>query len=172
MPLNVDGTTERIFAQIVRSLRCERERRGLSQDELASRLPVRGRAVSEWEIGAVVPTLGHLFLWNRLLGLRLIIMGPDGGVCDVPLDRCPGESWEMFEQRRLVLPLRIRREALGLSRAEVGRLVGVSLDSVQRWEFVRVPLRPMALIVWARKLGYSVTLRPVSPKGVHAVSAG
>lgn len=137
MPLNVDAATERIFAHIVHTLQSERERRGLSQNGLALRLPVRGAAVSEWETGAVVPTLGHLFMCARLLGHRLVIVGPDGRLCDVPPDRCPGESWEMFEQRRLVLPLWSRRRKLGLSRAEVGRLVGVSRDSVQRWEFAR-----------------------------------
>jgi len=74
----------------------------------------------------------------------------------------PGESWEHFERRRLASPLRNRRLALGLSQTEVGNLIGVSRDSVQRWELACVPPRPIAHVVWAQKLGYALALRPAS----------
>ncbi|WP_228554305.1 helix-turn-helix transcriptional regulator [Catenulispora pinisilvae] len=139
-------------------LRSARLDAGLSQNELAVGLPVRGRAVSEWETGAVEPTLAHLMLLARALGRRLVVLGRDGEVLSGRLRVRAGEPWEVFERRRLAVPLRNRRLALGLSQQALGRCVGVSRDSIQRWELVRVPPRPIALIVWAQKLGYTVAL--------------
>jgi transcriptional regulator with XRE-family HTH domain len=159
--LRVDGAAERVFAGIVAALRSARLEARLSQEALAEGLPVRGRAVSEWELETMKPKLGHLFHWTFGLGLRLVIVGRDGGVREVPVARRPGESWERFELRRLALPLRHRRQALGLGLDDVGQLVGVSRSSVQRWELARVPPRPMALVVWAHKLGFSVAVQPI-----------
>lgn len=161
MTLEVDYWAEQAYAQQIGALRSARLRAGLSQNALALGLPVRGRAISEWETGAVAPKLGHFCQWARELGLRLVIIGRDGTLRSVPLHQRPGEAWETFELRRLATPLRNRRHALGMAQGDLGELVGVSRDSIQRWELARVPLRPIALIVWAHKLGYSVALRPI-----------
>lgn len=159
--LHVDAAAERMLARIVHELRSARLDAGLSQNALAVGLPVRGRAISEWETGAVEPTIEHLVLWSRQLGQRLVIVGHDGEVRLGPARPWAGESREIFERRRLAVPLRSRRLALGLSQDELGELVGVSRDTIQRWELARVPPRPIALIVWARTLTYSVALQPV-----------
>lgn len=162
MGLHVDAASERAFARIVSGLRSARLQAGLSQNALSYGLPVRGRAISEWETGAIEPTLGHLIQWSRQLGRRLVIVGRDGELRIGPVRQRPGESWESFERRRLAVPLRNRRLALGMAQGELGRLVGVSRDSIQRWELVRVPPRPIAHIVWAQNLGYALEVRPIA----------
>ena len=159
--LHVDAEAERTIATIIRGLRSTRLDAGLSQNALSAGLPVRGRAISEWETGAIEPTLDHLIQCCRELNLRLVIARPDGRTCGSPCRLWPGESWEHFERRRLAIPLRERRVALGLSQGELGERVGVSRDSIQRWELVRVPPRPISHVVWAQKLGYSLVLRPI-----------
>jgi len=159
MTLRVDHAAKQAFERIVGALRSARVDAGLSQAALSSGLPVRGRAISDWESGITDPTLEHLLQWSRDLGCRLVIVAPGGD----PRQgfSCPriGETWELFERRRLAAPLRNRRVALNLIQRKLGGLVGVSRDSIQRWELARVPPRPIALVVWAQKLGYSVDLR-------------
>ena len=162
MGLHVDYAAERALARIVGHLRSARLDAGLSQNALATGLPVRGRAVSEWETGAIEPTLGHLIQWSRELSRRLVIIGRDGELRSGPVRQRPGESWDALERRRLAVPLRNRRLALGMAQGELGELVGVSRDSIQRWELTRVPPRPIAHIVWAQKLGYALDVRPIS----------
>lgn len=160
--LNVDSHAERTFATIIRSLRSARLDAGLSQNALSTGLPVRGRAISEWETGAIEPTLEHLIQCCGELHLRLVIAGRDGNPCKTPSPQRPGESWEHSERRRLATPLKERRVALGMGQGQLGELVGVSRDTIQRWELVRVPPRPISHVVWAQKLGYSLILLPTS----------
>jgi len=161
MTLRVDDATEKILAWIVGSLRSARQDVGISQNALSAGLPVRGRAISEWETGSMEPTLDHLMQWSHELGQRLVIVGRDGE----PRNGSPrfraGETWEVFERRRLASPLRNHRLASRLTQEELGQLVGVSRDSIQRWEHARVPPRPIALMVWAHKLECSVALQPL-----------
>ncbi|WP_194927803.1 helix-turn-helix transcriptional regulator [Catenulispora pinisilvae] len=163
MALCADYAAERTFRRIVAGLRSARLEAGTSQNALSVGLPVRGRAISEWETGAIEPTLGHLILWSRALGRRLVIVGRDGNLRVGPSRPRPGELWEIFERRRLAVPLRNRRLALGMGQGELGRLVGVSRDSIQRWELVRVPPRPIAHVVWAQRLGYTLDVWPIAP---------
>jgi hypothetical protein len=51
---------------------------------------------------------------------------------------------------------------MGMAQGELGRLVGVSRDSIQRWELVRVPPRPISHVVWAQTLNYTLALRPIN----------
>ena len=162
MTLHVDYTAERNLAGIVGGLRSARLRAGLTQNALSEGLPFRGRAISEWETGAIEPTLGHLLHWSQALGRRLVLVGRSGEIRNDALRHRPGESWEVFERRRLAWPLKNRRVALGMSQGELCSLVGVTRDSIQRWELARVPPRPIAHIVWANKLGYSVALGPIN----------
>ena len=175
MTLHIDDAAESILVGYIVTLRSARTTAGLTQDEVASGLPVRGRAISEWENLTSKPKLRNLIGWSEQLHHRFVILGQDGEPLRGPSIQRPGESWEHFERRRLASPLRNRRLALGLSQTEVGRLVGVSRDSIQRWELVCVPPRPIAHVVWAQKLGYLLALRPVSSQGrlVHRrASAG
>ena len=164
MTLRVDYTAERNLRGIVGGLRSARLGAGLTQNAVSEGLPVRGRAISEWETGAAEPTLEHLIYWSRALGRRLVIVGRNGEVFNYALRHRPGESWEVFERRRLAWPLKNRRVALGMSQGELCSLVGVTRDSIQRWELARVPPRPIAHIVWAHRLGYSIALRPIDDR--------
>ena len=161
MTLHVDDVAERAYAQIIGRLRSTRLKVGISQNALSEGLPVRGRAISEWETGAIEPTLGHLILWCRELSLRPVIVGSDGEPRYGPLRQRPGEAREIFDRRRLASPLRTRRQALGMSQSKLCELVGVTRDSIQRWELAYVPPRPIALVVWTQRLGYSIDLRPI-----------
>ncbi|WP_370379714.1 helix-turn-helix domain-containing protein [Catenulispora sp. GAS73] len=161
-----------MFAQVVGDLRSARRDAGLSQNALSAGMPVRGRAISEWETGAMEPTLGHLIQWSRELDRRLVIIGPDGMLRHGPMHPRANETRQSFEQRRLTAPLRNRRVALGLAQGELGRLLGVSRDSVSRWELLRVPPRPIALIVWAQKLDCFVAIRPIGTPEGHASKTG
>lgn len=161
MTMHVDGAAERAFAQLIDDLRSARRGAGISQNALSIGLPVRGRAISEWETGAVEPTLGHLIEWCRALGLRVVVVGSDGEQRSGPIRQRPGETQEIFDRRRLASPLRNRRQALGMSQGKLCELVGVTRDSIQRWELAHVPPRPVALVVWAQMLGYSIALRPI-----------
>jgi len=162
----IDDVAELNFARIVAELRAARLEAGLSQNALSAYLPVRGRAISEWETGAEEPTLQHLVQWSRALDQRLVIVKPGGLFWRGSSRQRAGESMESFEQRRMAQPLRNRRIALGLSQTGLGQLVGVSRDSIQRWELCRVPPRSIALVVWAQKLGCSVGVRPVREIGL------
>ena len=161
MTLHVDDAAEKNLAWIVGGLRSVRLDAGLSQSALSSGLPVRGRAISEWETGLMEPTLDHLMQWSRELGQRLVIIGRDGELRNGLARPRAGETWEVFERRRLASPLKNHRLALRLTQKELGQLVGVSRDSIQRWEHAHVPPRPTALIVWAHTLECSVTLQPM-----------
>ncbi|MEZ0108585.1 transcriptional regulator with XRE-family HTH domain [Catenulispora sp. EB89] len=162
MPLHIDDAAERVFAQIIGGLRHARVEVGISQNALSAGLPVRGRAISEWETRAVEPTLEHLILWCRELGLRLVIVGWEGEARYGPVRPRPGETQEIFDRRCLASPLRNRRQALGMSQGRLCELIGVTRDSIQRWELVRVPPRPIAHVVWAQRLGCSIALRPIN----------
>jgi len=162
MTLHVDRVAESALASLTVTLRSERLANELTQNEVAFGMDVRGRAISEWESGTIQPKLRNLIEWSRRLNHRLVILGRVGEPLRGPSHQRPGETWEHFERRRLAVPLRNRRQALGLSQTELGELVGVSRDSIQRWELSRVPPRPIAHVVWAQKLGYSLVLLPTS----------
>ncbi|WP_194919528.1 helix-turn-helix transcriptional regulator [Catenulispora rubra] len=160
MALQVDGVAERSLDGIINALRTARLNAGISQNALAEGLPVRGRAVSEWETGAIQPPLKNLILWSGELDRRLVLVEQDQELRSVR--QRPGETWETFVRRQLAWPLKGRRKAWGISQAELGERVGVSRDSIQRWELARVPPRPIALIVWAQMLGCRLALWPVT----------
>jgi transcriptional regulator with XRE-family HTH domain len=163
--LHIDEVAESILTGFIVTLRSARKTAGLTQDEVAFGMPVRGRAISEWECCTIQPKLGNLIDWSGRLHYRFVILGRGGEPLRGPTIMRPGESWEHFERRRLASPLRNRRLALGLSQMDVGCFVGVSRDSIQRWELASVPPRPIAHVVWAQKLGYELALRPVSSQG-------
>lgn len=160
--LNVDDAALADFARIITKLRSARLAAGWYQETVGARLSLSGRAVSDWETGAGAPTLGSLILWSLELGQRLAIVGPNGNIQRGPRRPRPGENLLQFERRRLAAPLRNRRVVLRMKQSELGELIGVSRDSIQRWELTRVPPRPIAHIVWARKLGCAVILQPLS----------
>lgn len=161
MTLHVDQSAKRNLAGIIGALRSARLSAEVTQNALSEGLPVRGRAISEWETGAIEPTLGHLIQWSRVLNLRLVIAGWETPLPVDAVSQRRVESAEILERRRLAWSLRSRRFAMGMTQEDLCRLVGVSRDSIQRWELLRVPPRPIAHIVWAQKLGCSIALRPM-----------
>ena len=89
-----------------------------------------------------------------------MIVGPDGEMLlPEPSWLLPGEISDSFEMWRLAGPLKSRRRALKLSQKALGRLVGVSGSSILFWKPARITPRPIAQIVWAQKLGFSIALQ-------------
>ena len=164
MALQVNSAAEESFRQLLDLLRTARVDAGLSQERLSSRLLVRRGTVFEWETGAGRPTMRNLILWSRELGLRLAIVGPDGNERNGFSKGIIGEAPEARELRRMAVPLKNRRLARKLTLVELSRTIGMNRNSLLRWERARVTPRPMALIVWAQALGYSVALRPIGPR--------
>lgn len=142
-------------------LRTVRLGAGLTQNKLAIGLPVRGPGVSEWETGAIEPTFDHLLIWADVLGWRFVIV--DGGVVLPSVDRERGEPWLHYERRRLAWPLRDRRERRNLRQGMVADRVGVTRDSVQRWELAHVAPRPISKIVWVHAMGCSLGMEAFGP---------
>lgn len=155
MPLKADSAAKQAYEQIIRSLKSARQEAALSQQTLSNILPVNGKAVFEWEARNIQPTMEHLLLWVKALERRLVIVDQDGALCDAP-SPIVGVGSVTFELQRLAGPLRERRKELGLTFPQLGELIGVTKQSVERWEAARVSPRPMALIVWAQKLDRSV----------------
>jgi len=169
--LRVDAAAERALDDLIAELHAARSARKRSQEAVAARLPVRGRAISEWETRAVTPKLRYLILWSDALNCSLAIVGPDGYERKGSARQRPGEAWEAFERRRLASPMRERRRTANLSQDAAGELVGVSGSSVQRWELAIAIPRPIALIVWARTFGFNLVLREQSARTPREVSA-
>ncbi|WP_370340936.1 helix-turn-helix transcriptional regulator [Catenulispora sp. MAP5-51] len=157
MVLRVDARAKETFWQIILGLREARRDAGLTQDAAAVGLPVRGRAISEWETGANSPSLDHLILWADAVEQRLMIT--DRGVEKSRLvPQLPRETWVHFERRRLAQPLKLRRAAR-MKYHELAERIGVTEASVRRWEAVIVPPQPISLVVWAQELGCCLGLR-------------
>ena len=163
MALQVDRAAEETFRQLLGLLRTKREDAGLSQERLSSRLLVRRGTVFEWETGVGRPTMRNLILWSRELGLRLAVVDPEGNERHGFSKGIIGEAPEARELRRMAIPLKNRRLARKLTLVELSRAIGMDRNSLLRWERARVTPRPMALVVWAQALGYSVALRPIGP---------
>ncbi|WP_370361495.1 helix-turn-helix domain-containing protein [Catenulispora sp. MAP12-49] len=161
LSLRIDGWSQWTYSRLIDGLRTARG--GRSQNQVAIGLPVRGRAISEWETETYVPTLENLILWAGRVERRLVIEDRRGELQSLVRPRA-GESWVLFERRRLAYPLRRRRDDLGLSISELCRRVGVSRDSVSRWELAYTPPRPIALVVWAQVLGCSLGLREIAER--------
>lgn len=104
-----------------------RRQRGLTQQELGSRIGVSGSAIGSWESGRRRLPVSAARLLSLVLGCA-----PDElldaehhsllhAVTAIPLTDRGGA-------------LRARRQQFGLSAAQLSRIVGVSPDTVRRWE--------------------------------------
>lgn len=151
-----------MYAEIARGLRDVRLNAKRSQDDVACGLPVRGRAVSEWETGAAEPILMHLIQWARELECCLVLVDRAGRAFKSPQRQRSGESWEVFQRRCTAARLRDLRISRGMPLQALAEIVGVCRDSVQRWEMLRVPPRPIAHVVWAQAFGLTLAVRLIS----------
>jgi transcriptional regulator with XRE-family HTH domain len=153
-----------MLSGILHALREERLASGRTQDVLAVALPVRGRAISEWESETNGPCLNNLILWAAAMDRRLVIVDRGAVVCS-DVRQLPNESWVRSERRRLANPLEKRRIDRGVTQLGLATRIGVSKATVQRWESVEVAPRSIALIVWALALECSLGLRVVDGLG-------
>jgi DNA-binding XRE family transcriptional regulator len=159
--LIVDARAKQAYRQIIGGLQTARVEAHITQNCLAEYLPVRnGKVISEWETYISQPTLNHLIEWAAILDQRLVIRDRFGNAVS-PARQNAGEEWCHYERRRMALPLRERRVALGLSQKALGHQIGVFKDTIMRWELAHHPPLPIVKILWAHALDNSLGLRPV-----------
>lgn len=128
---------------------CEaRGEAGIEQGVVAERLKVRGRTLRDWERSYDSPSTPHLIEWAREYGCRLVFVDSERKFTLPPVSLKDGESFVEHEVRRLVAPMKARRNETGLSRADASILVGVSRTSMQCWEDGEQTPMAIVLIGW------------------------
>jgi DNA-binding XRE family transcriptional regulator/desulfoferrodoxin (superoxide reductase-like protein) len=85
-----------VTGAVIRSLR---ESKGLTQEELASRISVSGKAVSKWETGQGLPDISLLEPLSKALGVSLIEL-----INGEPIRNC-NRSFNMYKSRFYVCPV-------------------------------------------------------------------
>jgi len=143
-----------VFA-LVRQLDRARQDAGWTQRVLAERLGVTPGTVVDWVVGRDAPTMEHLILWAREVGL--VVRVTRGGKVLAP-DVPYALEFQAREMRRLAVALCGVRGKVSQS-ALAGR-VGVHRWSVMRWESGQGNPRPVRLLIWAAVLGCGVGLFP------------
>jgi len=77
-----------------------RKERGLSQEDLAARLPVSRQAISKWELGESIPDTEHVVQLSRLFGVSTdFLLVDEEPVEALPVakeDKRPSPSWSRF----------------------------------------------------------------------------
>jgi len=77
-----------------------RKERGLSQEDLAARLPVSRQAISKWELGESIPDTENIVQLSRLFGVSTDFLLVDGEEAEAPPVAKEGErpspSWSRF----------------------------------------------------------------------------
>ena len=148
------------LAGITAKLRAARQDQAASQEDLARRLGVRGRAVSDWELNNDLPRLVRLLHWCRILDTRLVLIGPDGQILYPRMERISGEGWAGREARRLATALRGQRLATGRTQQWCADQLGIDVTSFNRLERSRSHPRVFVLARWAARFGCCLTLLP------------
>jgi len=64
---------EVFYKELITDLIRERERQGLSQEELNNDIGVSSGLVSKWESGVRLPSSFYIMCWCSALGLKLVI---------------------------------------------------------------------------------------------------
>lgn len=145
----------------VAELRAARVSMGSSQQDVALALGVRKATVVEWENGRALPSWVHFLAVGREVGVRLVVIGRDGRVRDVPAEAVAGEPWSRGELRRLGAALRVERGAAGLSRQVVAVEIGVSAWSFAHFERGQLYPRLSVLAAWVGAIECGILWQPV-----------
>lgn len=148
-------TPQARLEQFTSQLRQARRARGITQEELAAGLGVRASTVINWEWGREAPTVGNLLRWSEALGFTLAVTGAPAGVSAVPR---PGEPFDEYHLRALVLRLVAARVRADWTQEMVGDRLAVTLWSVHMWETHRRVPRLLRLIGWCHALGCDLEL--------------
>jgi transcriptional regulator with XRE-family HTH domain len=150
------------WAGLITVLSKARGEADLTQEAVAEEVGVLGPAIDAWEACEDFPVLSHFIVWASVLGMRLAVGDP----ADIPtlptvqLDE--DETLAQHEVRRLTATLCSLRRARGMTLTSLAERVGVSRFAISRWEGAVLFPRPIALVVWARVLGCSIMLIPVT----------
>jgi DNA-binding XRE family transcriptional regulator len=110
---------------------------------------------------------------GRRFDLRLYLV-PVGTGRPYRADLAPGEgsSFGLCESARLVETLRRRRIDEDVSQERVGERMGVSLQSISRWERHSYYPRPLVVIAWSTALGCEPELWPDTDMGTGGGGSG
>ena len=121
------------------NIRYRRVAMGLTQEQLAAKIGIAATQLSEYERGRRKPHARTLAWIAEALGCR-----EEELFADLALSRDMGKR------------IRGRREKLGLSQEKLAGLVGVTLGSVQQWEYGYIRPLPANLLALADALGCCV----------------
>jgi len=110
-----------------------RKKKGLSQEELASRLNVSRQTVSKWEVGESAPDMENLVALSELFGVSLDELVLDKAPADVPAESIAAKSDVIGDIKEIVLTEDNKKKAkkgLKIAGIIVGALVVIDLISM------------------------------------------
>jgi len=163
-------------AEIGRSVRARRKARGLSKTELANQIGVTFKQIKKYERGANRISLSRLTRIAHVLGAAVSDLL--GGSRRPTRSRSRNKEHDKLADPRkpddldveLGRLLRVERIARGLSQTELGNLIGVTFQQIQKYESGANRLPMGRLVRIAKILGVDVTY--LLGGGQHTVSAG
>lgn len=110
-----------------------RKKKGLSQEELASRLNVSRQTVSKWEVGESAPDMENLVALSELFGISLDELVLDKEPAATPAESCEAKADVIGDIKEKVLTEDNKKKAkkgLKIAGIIVGALVVVDLISM------------------------------------------
>lgn len=143
---------------IARKLGGARQALGMTHEVVAARLGVARGTVREWEHARQFPTLAHLMVWCRVVGLRVILIDSAGRVLRPRMERRAGESWAEREVRRLTFALRAQRLVYARSQSWLAERLGMARPSASRLENGGSSPRLLMLARWAALYGCALSV--------------
>lgn len=127
-----------------------RKQANLTQADFANKLGVHFQTISKWERGATLPDVGMLGLIAKELGVTLELL------LDIKTDK-PIVSG-VFDQKALANVIAYYRKNFGLSQADLAGKLGVSADSVSKWERAIICPDVDSLVNMSKEFGISVSM--------------
>lgn len=134
---------------LLRQLRSERERQGLTQGQLAKRVESSASLLGLRELGKKSTGLRALVMWVKGLGMELVLVSEEGS-----------RYFVSEEAEELAGLLRSRREEQGILEAELALRLGVSQQ--QQWQRENSPgprgYTLGTILSWVQELGFELKL--------------
>lgn len=143
-------------APLVTTLTKARYDRPLTQKELGARLGVTASAVRDWEGIRDLPAMHNFILWIDALGFRLVLVSPSGG--RLRAQRPQGRSLPQQVVTDLIGHLVTERNRRLITQLGLSARLGVTQQTMNRWERCSAGIRPLHLLSWADCLGHKVEL--------------
>lgn len=145
---------------LVNVLTKARQDRTLTQLELGAHLGVTAGTVRAWESIKDLPSMHSFVLWIDALGFRLVLVGPSG--IRLRAQRPHGRLVPKQVVADLIGHLTVERNRRSVTQLGVSGRLGVTVQSVNRWEKSAAGIRPLNLLSWADCLRHKVELEKLT----------